>query len=268
MKSSMTLGLSLLAGAALIETALIPGLVIGSAAVLAPNLLSKFLPKSLPKSMPKKWRPRRSANSERLMNTTVPTSTAPIVGVPQVLPAVAAGAVPPGAPKFAVKQAIFKTMTFRMIATTLDFTANMVVIGNLATAAGLSAFGLIGAPLFYFGHELFWNRLAPTDARVDVGTLMGRRNEGTPGESGLTMNRATAKTITYEIVVTTVDFTANYIATGDVVAAFILTGFALVVSPFIYYGHEKAWDYFGGKRSSDDVEAPSRSGAPLLLAPA
>jgi hypothetical protein len=53
MKSSMTLGLSLLAGAALIETALIPGLVIGGVAVLAPNLLSKFMPK-------KRRRPRPS----------------------------------------------------------------------------------------------------------------------------------------------------------------------------------------------------------------
>lgn len=265
MKSSMTLGLSLLAGAALIETALIPGLVIGGVAVLAPNVLSKF--------MPKKQRRARSSDSQRSLNIqhpmrkVLPASTATAVALVNTPAAEQASSA---VPKFAVKQAIFKTITFRMIATTLDFTANMVVIGNLTTAAGLSAFGLVGAPLFYFGHELFWNRLAPTDARVSVGALMGRRNEAASSEGGLTMNRATAKTITYEIVVTTVDFTANYIATGDVVAAFILTGFALVVSPFIYYGHEKAWDFFGGRQAADDAHGLSQpqSRAPLLLAPA
>jgi uncharacterized membrane protein len=260
MKSSMTLGLSLLAGAALIETALLPGLVIGGVAVLAPDVLSKFMPKKQRRARPANIQP--SSNVQHPMRKVAPepaTTAVALVNTPAV--------ESPAAPKFAVKQAIFKTITFRMIATTLDFTANMVVIGNLTTAAGLSAFGLIGAPLFYFGHELFWNRLAPTDARVSVGTLMGRQNEATSGAGGLTMNRATAKTITYEIVVTTVDFTANFIATGDAVAAFVLTGFALVISPFIYYGHEKAWDCFAGRRLGADVVAAPQSRAPLLLAP-
>ncbi|HTJ03353.1 MAG TPA: DUF2061 domain-containing protein [Methylovirgula sp.] len=265
MKSSMTLGLSLLAGAALIETALIPGLVIGGVAVLAPDVLSKFMPKKQRRARPANIQP--SSNVQHPMRKVAPESATTAVALVNTA-AVDAEGVPPAVPKFAVKQAIFKTITFRMIATTLDFTANMVVIGNLTTAAGLSAFGLIGAPLFYFGHELFWNRLAPTDTRVSVGMLMGRQNGATSSAGGLTMNRATAKTITYEIVVTTVDFTANFIATGDVVAAFVLTGFALVISPFIYYGHEKAWDYFGGRQSGDDLQWATQGRAPLLLAPA
>jgi uncharacterized membrane protein len=147
---------------------------------------------------------------------------------------------------FEVKQAVFKTITFRMVATSFDFAANMVVIGNVTTAASLSAFGLVGAPVFYFCHELFWHRVAPAGRKVNVGTLL-RRNKTRPlGEGrGLTINRTLAKTITYEIVTTTVDFSANYVATRDVVAAAGLTVFAAVISPFIYYGHEKLWDHFG-----------------------
>jgi uncharacterized membrane protein len=246
MKSSTTLGLSLIAGAVLIETALIPGLVIGSAAVLAPKVLSRFAPKG---------QRRRSSNTAASKSASRSVVLAPEIKVPSRV-----------APSFAVKQAILKTITFRMIATSVDFTANMVVIGDLTTAAGLSAFGLVGAPLFYLGHEVFWNRAAPAGTRVDVGMLVWRRSwPGSVGR-GLTMNRALAKTITYEIVVTTVDFTANFVATGDVAAAAVLTGFALVVSPFIYYGHEKAWDYFGGRRV--EVGASSRRNPKALMAPA
>jgi hypothetical protein len=47
--------------------------------------------------------------------------------------------------------------------TTLDFTTNYIVIGELATAAGLSTFNLIAGPLFYFGHEAAWNYLRPSE---------------------------------------------------------------------------------------------------------
>ena len=42
MKLYLTVGLSMLAGAALLEAALIPGLVIGGAAVLLPKYLPKL----------------------------------------------------------------------------------------------------------------------------------------------------------------------------------------------------------------------------------
>ena len=40
------------------------------------------------------------------------------------------------------------------------------------------------------------------------------------------------------------DFTVNYVATGDVATAVGLSAFAFVVGPFVYIGHEKAWDHF------------------------
>jgi TRAP-type C4-dicarboxylate transport system permease large subunit len=90
MKSYVTVGLSVLAGAALFEAALIPGMLIGGAVVLAP----KYLPNL--RNAPKRPRAQR-----------------------QEL------AAPPAAPaRFGIKQAIAKTITFRIIVTTLDFTTN------------------------------------------------------------------------------------------------------------------------------------------------
>lgn len=248
MKSSMTLGLSLLAGAALLETALIPGLVIGGAAILAPKVLSKFVPKA----------PRRRPFA------TAASPVAPTDAIPDAPDA--KRPVPAVVPKFAIRQAIFKTITFRIIATSVDFTANMFVIGDFATAASLSAFGLVGAPLFYLGHELFWNKLAPPGARVDVAMLLRRNEPPRLDRPPLTMNRALAKTITYEVIAVSVDFTANFVATGDIAAASGLTIFALIVSPFIYYGHEKAWDYFGRRRLGADT--PAHRPVKALMAPA
>lgn len=249
MKSSTTLGLSLLAGAALIETALIPGLVIGAAIVLVPKVLPKFVPKAQKRPQPSEGAAATSIVPATAIDTSKAKPSSPFV------------------PSFAVKQAIFKTITFRMVATSLDFTANMVVIGDFATAAGLSAFGLVVAPLYYFGHEVVWNKLAPAGTRVNVGVLMRRKNQRQSGAgSELTMNRSLAKTITYEVIAVTADFTANYVASGDVAAAAGLTLFALVMNPIIYYGHEKAWDYFGGRRLEPNT--PPQQPVMALMAPA
>ncbi|MGO9135064.1 MAG: DUF2061 domain-containing protein [Methylovirgula sp.] len=254
-----TLGLSLLAGAALVETALIPGLVIGGTAVVASKLFSQFKPKG-----------QRRPRSSTIKAASVASKAARVVSAaapqtPEAKPPLVA------APTFAVKEAIIKTITFRMIATSLDFTANMLVIGDFTTAASLSAFGLVAAPFFYFGHELFWAKLAPAGTKVDIGELVMPRSKTSQRTGhGLVLNRALAKTITYEVVAVTVDFSANFIATGDVAAASVLTVFALIVSPFIYYGHEKAWGYFGAlKRGKDDSGVPhteQRSRALLLAA--
>jgi len=41
----------------------------------------------------------------------------------------------------------------------MDFTTNFVVVGDLATAAVLSASGLILGPFVYFFHEKAWENL-------------------------------------------------------------------------------------------------------------
>jgi uncharacterized membrane protein len=232
MKSYVTVGLTVLAGAALFEAALIPGMLIGGAVVLAPKYLRPlFGPTVRRRNAPKRPRAQRQEF-----------------------------AAPPAAPaRFGIRQAIAKTITFRIIVTTLDFTTNYVVIGELATAAGLSTFNLVVGPVFYLVHETAWNYFGPgADVRLPVGQA-----PSTDGE-GFTVSRALAKTITFRTLATVMDFTVNYVVVGDVVTAVGLSAFAFVVGPFVYLGHEKLWDYYGSPRERP-LDPPTTN---LLPAPA
>jgi uncharacterized membrane protein len=231
LKQYVTVGLTVLAGAALFEAALIPGLVIGGAAILAPKVLP---------GLRRRLQPERNGITRRRTAAAAPRPEQPDVAAPNT------------ATGFGIKQAVAKTITFRVIVTTLDFTTNYVVIGELTTAAGLSTFNTIAGPLFYLAHEAAWNYLAGSDAAVDVpGFLPGRRdaNDGAPARRGrFTISRALAKTITYRTIATAVDFTTNYVVVGDVVTAAGLSAFGFVLGPFVYYGHEWVWDYYGSRR--------------------
>jgi uncharacterized membrane-anchored protein YjiN (DUF445 family) len=55
---------------------------------------------------------------------------------------------------------ISRWFTFRTIAAMTDFTTNYVVVGDLATAATLSAFGFVVGPFIYLGHEMAWDYYA------------------------------------------------------------------------------------------------------------
>jgi uncharacterized membrane protein len=41
------------------------------------------------------------------------------------------------------------------------------------------------------------------------------------------------------------DFTLNYVVVGDVASAVLLSATGFVLGPFVYFGHEKAWEHFG-----------------------
>jgi uncharacterized membrane protein len=232
MKLYVTVGLSMLAGAALLEAALIPGLVIGGAAVLAGKNLTKL----------RRRRPPFGSTVRR------PRADRQDVTAPAAAPA-----------GFGIKQAIAKTITFRIIVTTLDFTTNYVVIGELATAAGLSTFNLVAGPVFYFVHETAWNYFGPTGAAVRLPVAKA----SPAGEEGFVVSRALAKTITFRTIATVMDFTVNYVVVRDVATAVGLSAFAFVVGPFVYLGHEKLWDYYGSRRERV-IDSPT----PTKLLPA
>jgi uncharacterized membrane protein len=236
MKRYVTVGLTVLAGVALFEVALIPGVVIGGAAVLAP----KYLPK-----LRRRLQPLLDSTVHRPSEAAAPSPADRLDGkAPQAV-----------LPKFAIGQAIAKTITFRIIVTTLDFTTNYLVIGELGTAAGLSTFNLIAGPLFYLGHEAAWNYLGPSEAAVDLPV---------GGEGGFTVSRALAKTVTFRTIATAMDFATNYVVVGDVASAVLLSASGFVLGPFVYFGHERAWDYFGSPRErTDDLPASIK----LLPAP-
>jgi uncharacterized membrane protein len=56
---------------------------------------------------------------------------------------------------------------------------------------------------------------------------------------------AVVKTFTYRVMVTTVDFGANYFVIGELATAAVLSTLSLVGGPIAYFTHEAAWHYFG-----------------------
>jgi uncharacterized membrane protein len=224
MNRSLTLGLSVLAGVALFEAALIPSVLIGGAAVLAP----KYLPKLRRRLKP-------------AFDAIVGSRSEPPAPMPNGQDVKPTPSVPAG---FGIKQALAKTVTFRVIVTTLDFTSNYVVIGEVATAVGLSTFSLIAGPLFYFAHETAWNYFGPSGTAVDLRALPPLRPGAKAGPGEFVITRALAKTITFRTIATVMDFSTLYVVIGDLATAAGLTAFGFVVGPFVYLGHEMAWDYY------------------------
>jgi uncharacterized membrane protein len=253
-KQTIAVGLTVLAAAAVIEAALVPGLVIGGGAVLA----SAYVP-GLRRRMPSLFTSavrQATGLASRAAGATMGATAGATGG------RTAANAKSNLPARFKIKRAVAKTITFRIIVTTLDFSSNLIVIGELGAAAGLSSFALVAGPLFYLAHEGAWNYLGPPGDTVRVGL---RQVEDTAGRGGITMSRALAKTITFRTVATIMDFSVTYIVVRDLAIAAGLSAFGFVVGPFVYFGHEKLWDrFFSEDPRPLELPPPTR----LLPAPA
>ncbi len=68
--------------------------------------------------------------------------------------------------------------------------------------------------------------------------------------------RAVAKTFTYRVIVTTVDFGANYFVLGELTAAASLSGLSLVAGPIAYFAHEAIWHHYGPASVRQGVHLP------------
>jgi uncharacterized membrane protein len=226
--SVATLG-AVAVGAAIVEAALIPGLLIGGAAVLAPRLLPRDMLSGL------RDRRRRSAPSPVAPAPKKHSAEAPASGEPA---------------SFDTWRAVVKTITYRVMVTTADFGANYFVIGELATAAGLSSLSLVAGPIAYFAHETAWHYYGPASARHadPLDATINVSLPGAPADGGsgprLRVSRALAKTATYEVVTGVSEFSVNYLFVRDLAAAAGLTAFSVAISPLVYYVHEKAWDFY------------------------
>jgi len=259
-ETAATFGL-VAAGAAL-EAALIPGRVAGGAAVLLPKYLLK---------LGRGLKPRLNSTAPRRIQSAVsPPKRRQDVKVPLA-----------ARMHWGVKQAVLKTVTFRIIVTSVDFTTNYVVIGELATAAGLSAVSLVAGPIFYFVHETAWNYFGPSIARK-IGEwgfaithpifLHPRLNVDAPsaGREKFPISRALAKTITIRTFATVMDFTTNFVVTRDLATSAKLSAIGFVIGPFIYFGHERVWDHYGSPReraapNSPKLQGPAAAGATPLI---
>jgi uncharacterized membrane protein len=229
LKRAITIGLAVVAGAAVLEAALVPGILLGGAALLAPRLLS--------------GRRRRVAQrNERTLQ----------IGHAAPSREVAASGPSELFAKSQLGRSIAKTITFRIVVTTLDFTTNYIVIGEIATAAGLSSFNLVAGPLFYFAHEAAWNYLGAGEAGVKLNLPKSNTDHDA---TTLTISPALAKTITYRTIATIVDFTTNYVVVRNIPEALILSATGFFLGPFVYFGHEKAWDYFSGDTAATPAPA-------------
>lgn len=270
MNRYLAIGLATAAGAALFEVALVPAVVIGGAAMLAPNYLPK-LRRQVQPAIDAITRPLAGPKPK-------PAVSAPVAAVAEPSPPVVYS-LPALLPRFAITRSLAKTVTFRVVVTGLDFTSNYVVLGEFAVAAGLSTFALVAGPVFYFAHETAWNYFGPSGGAVDVALPLRRDDaEETPGEPrGFTISRPLAKTITYRAVATVVDFTTMYVVIGDLATALGLTAFGFVLGPFVYLGHEMAWDRLSPPAEPADDQAASaepvpmastRAGAPQIVAAA
>jgi len=165
-------------------------------------------------------------------------------------------------PGFKIKQAAAKTITYRVIITACDLGWNYAILGEAAAAAGLSAVSLAAGPVFYFIHETGWNRFGSQVAKNGVISVplptLGWRS-GAPAEKNeIAVERSLAKTVTFRAFATVMEFTTNYLVVRDATTAAALSAFGFVLGPFIYLGHEKAWEF------ADKPKSP----APRRLAPA
>jgi uncharacterized membrane protein len=212
--------------------------LIGGAAVLAPRLFPRDRLKGLTDRRPR-TAPSSVSSVRSPFAPTVRSAQAPVSGE---------------AASFDAWRAVVKTLTYRVMVTTADFGANYLVIGELATAAGLSSLSLVAGPIAYFAHEAAWHHYGPDSARhpnpleatVHVpmpGAAEGEEKGRTP-LAGVKVSRALAKTVTYEAVTAVSEFSANYFFVRDLAAAAGLTAFSVVIAPIVYYVHEKAWDYY------------------------
>ena len=90
---------------------------------------------------------------ETLWNYLVPVGSE--VDLAALRAATAAARTDPKA--IVINRPLAKTITFRTIATVMDFTTTHIVIADAATAAALTAFGFVLGPFVYLGHEVLWD---------------------------------------------------------------------------------------------------------------
>lgn len=214
----------------MIESALVPGILIGGAAWLAPRVFPTL---------------RRNM---RHGGRDVMTNARRRDGVPAKRPQKHRGWR-----NSLITTSAAKTVTFRIISSGLDFGWNYLVLGEIGAAAALSGFSVVAAPTFYFLHETLWSRVRPKEG----GGVNGQRTFQIPGDiGGVKVSKAIAKTVTFRLFATASEFGVNYFVARDLLIATKLSAFSIVAGPFVYLAHERAWEHYEANRGKPPAFRP------------
>jgi uncharacterized membrane protein len=212
-------------GAAALETTLVPGIIIGAAAWLAPRAMKALLrPRNRATTAPPPWRAaakEKKATAFPFLDRFDPMLT----------------------------HTAGKTVTFRIISSGLDFGWNYFLLGEVAAAASLSGISLIAAPTFYFLHEAVWSTY--WTGKADRPTASGVSRDIRQHS----ISKALAKTVTFRTFATLSEFSVNYFVVRDFVLASKLSAFGIVAGPFVYIAHEKAWERYAARYKSSESKA-------------
>ena len=192
----VTVGLGVIAGIAVLEAALIPGVVIGGAAVLAPKYLPRLRRRLQPAfgSIFSGSKPAAAASDG--LAAKLP------LAVPETLKIKTGGGQDHHLPHHRHDPGLHHELP-----------------GDRRTRCGGGPleFRLVFGPLFYLTHEAVWYDFGPsrTAAEDPNPRSFGPGVKVTLASREITVGRALAKTITFRAVVTVTDFTANYVVVGD-----------------------------------------------------
>ena len=227
MKETIAVGLTVLAAAAIVEAALIPGLVIGGGAVLASAYvpgLRRRLPSLVTSAV------RQATGLAAHVATSVTTSVTSATAGASTTADAQGGASPPGSRSSGRWPRPSPSASSSPPSTSPATSSSSACSG---TAAGLSSFALVVGPLFYLAHEGAWNYLGPARRHRSDRRAWAAAAGDTPTR-GFTMSRALAKTITFRTIATVMDFSVTYFVVRDLAIAAGLSAFGFVVGPFVY----------------------------------
>ena len=65
--------------------------------------------------------------------------------------------------------------------------------------------------------------------------------------------RTIAKIVTWRILLTIMNFTYTYIVTGDWRAGLAVAGIAAIINTFIYWFHERVWNFISWGRTKKSI---------------
>ena len=133
-----------------------------------------------------------------------------------------------------------KTVIFRAIVMSMDFTSTLIISGKLESAISFVGVSNIYSTVTYYVYERLWNR---TDWRKHKPNGMSEEKH-----SKEHWTRSLIKTIIYRIVIMSMDFISTYLITGRVEASLEFMVVSNIYTTVTYYVYERLWNRTGWRK--------------------